>query len=366
MDIGANNFQFMLDAPEKPAQTYRYPKTAELHLDSLDRYNENDLPGIVGVNTVTTNPNFLKLFGPIIGSASDNATNNCLIQTKRNLIYGYMSRVALTQFNLNYRVPTVVAGVNDQFAVTTGGANPITAAIPQGYYNITTLAAAFQTALRTITGLSTATVTAPTSQSTTSPFASPITTGFSITSPIPMAFVYGFTNANENAQVRVARANRLLGINRAGAGYTPDVNATAVPSPFNTSIALYTSVTLGIPNFLQTDYVDIVSQALTNYKDTKDANSSISSPGSVIGRIWLTEYPLSGQATNNSGWPQNGMWGMSPMSFVKTWQNPNWSQWSPNQAINTVDITLLDMWGRPLFWSSTFNTEWSATVTVTE
>jgi len=366
MDVGASNFRFNLDDPEKPAQTYRYPKTAELHLDSLDRYQVADLPGIVGVPTITTDQNFLKLFGPIIASVNDNATNNCLIQTKRNLIYGYMSRVALTQFNLNYRVPTVVAGVNDQFSVTTGGASPIGASIPQGYYNITTLAAAFQAALRTITGLSTATVTAPTSQSTTSPFASPITTGFSIVSPIPMAFVYGFTNANDNAQVRVAKTNRLLGINRAGAGYTPDVNVAPVPAPFNTSITLWTTATLGIPNFLQTDYVDIVSQALTNYKDTKDANSSIGSPGSVMGRVWLTEYPLSGQATSNSGWPQNGMWGMSPMYFTKTWQSPNWSQWSPNQAINSVDVTLLDMWGRPLFWSSTYPTEWSATVTVTE
>jgi hypothetical protein len=60
------------------------------------------------------------------------------------------------------------------------------------------------------------------------------------------------------------------------------------------------------------------------------------------------------------------MWGMSPMNFTKTWDNPNWSQWSPNAAINTVDITLLDMWGQPLYWSDTYNTEWSATVTVTE
>jgi hypothetical protein len=122
---------------------------------------------------------------------------------------------------------------------------------------------------------------------------------------------------------------------------------------------------MGPPNFRQTDYVDIVSQALTNYKDTKDGNSSIASPGSVIGRIWLTEYPLSGQAAG-LGWPQDGMWGMSPMNFTKTWQSPNWSQWSPNAAINTVDITLLDMWGQPLYWSDTYPTEWSATLTVSE
>ena len=364
MDVGASNFRFTLDDPEKSALTYRYPKTAELHLDSLDRYVAADLPGIVGT-TVTTDQNFLKLFGPIIAAPTDNATNNCLIQTKRNLIYGYMSRVALTQFNLNYRVPTVVAGVNDLVAITIGGANPVAGQIPQGYYNLTTLAAALQTLLRTSTGNGALTVTAPTSQVSTSPLTA-ITTGFTIASPgVPMAFVYGVTNATNTTQVRIAKANRLIGVNRPGAGYS-DSTAGAIPAPFNSSITLWTTATLGVPNFLQTDYVDIVSQALTNYKDTKDANSSIGSPGSVIGRVWLTEYPLSGQATTNIGWPQNGMWGMSPMSFTKTWANPNWSQWSPNQAINSVDVTLLDMWGVPLYWTSTYNTEWNATVTVTE
>jgi len=366
MDVGSNNFQFMLDAPEKPAKTYRYPKTAELHLDSLDRYSVADFPGIVGLPLISTDQNFLKLFGPIVASASDNATNNCLIQTKRNLIYGYMSRVALTQFNLNYKVPTVVAGVNDLVSITIGGANPVAAQLPQGYYNVSTLAAALQALLRTSTGNGSLTVIAPTSQASASPLTA-ITTGFTISSPgTPMAFVYGVTNATDTTQVRIAKANRLIGVNRAGAGYSPDINVAPVPAPFNTSITLWTTATLGIPNFLQTDYVDIVSQALTNYKDTKDANSSISSPSSVIGRVYLTEYPLSSQAASNLGWPQNGMWGMSPMYFTKTWQSPNWSQWSPNQAVNNVDITLLDMWGKPLYWSSTYPTEWSATVTVTE
>jgi hypothetical protein len=110
--------------------------------------------------------------------------------------------------------------------------------------------------------------------------------------------------------------------------------------------------------------VDIVSQALTNYKDTKDANSSIQSPGSVLGRIWLNESWVNNQTASN-GYPDPNLLGTAPLAITKTWINPNWSQWSPNQAINTVDITLLDMWGNPLYWTATSPTEWSATLTVT-
>ena len=367
MDVGADNFRFELDDPEKKARTIRYPKTAELHLDSLDRYVQGNIPATYGIATISDEQNFLKLIGPILASATTNATNNCRIQTKRNLIYGYMCRVALTQFNLSFKVPTIVTGYNDLCAViATGSGLPQLITIPQGFYNLTTLAAQLQTSLRTIVALSAATVVAPTSQVTAAPLTS-ITTGFTVTANggSTMQFVYGFLNASKAQQLQVARFNRLIGVNRAGAGYTPDVNLAPAPSPYNSTAVPWASATLGIPNFRYTDYVDIVSQSLTNYKDTKDANSAINSPGSVMGRIWLTEYPLSSQAVNN-GYPQDGMWGMGPMTFTKTWNTPMWAQWSPNQAINTVDITLLDQFGMPLPWSSTYPTEWSCSLQVTE
>jgi hypothetical protein len=372
MDVGASNFQFTLDNPEKPARTIRYPKTAELHLDSLDRYNAANVIAASGIPTISTNPNYTKLWGTIVASSNTNSTNNCLIQTKRNLIYGYMSRIALTQFSLQYNVPTIVAGYNDLMLVNAGGLY-FSYTMPQGYYNLTTLAAAIQVGLRTMTGggLGTATVVAPTSQTSASPLTS-VSTGFFVTAgaPATMFFAYagnpGGIDTNDAQDLRIARFNRLIGVNRAGAGYGAIPDTTAVPSPFDASQVRWATATLGTPNFRYTDYVDIVSQALTNYKDTKDANSAILSPGSVIGRIWLTEYPMQSHATGTLGWAQDGLWNMGPLSFVKNWSNPNWSQWSPNSAINSVDISLLDMFGVPLPWNSTYNTEWQATVTVTE
>jgi hypothetical protein len=345
MDVGSDNFRFTLDDPEKKAVTTRYPKTAELHLDSLDRYQVNDVT-VAAVNTSSPDQNTAKLFGPTFAQVSESSTNNCQIQTKRNLLYGYMSRVALTQFNLNYNVPTVVTGYNDKFSLILNS-TPYYYVIPQNYYTATTLAATIQGLIRASAGnpVPGATVSSPTSNTTV--ITSVVNSGFTFATGNPaitFTFNPGVTGQSVADANNYGRVWRMLGVYE------------QVP---------FVSVRLGIPNLKPTDYVDIVSQALTNYKDTKDANSSVQSPGSVLGRIWLTESFVNNQ-TASGGYPDPNLLGVAPLSMTKNWISPNWSQWSPNTSINTVDITLLDMWGNPLYWSPTYQTEWSATLTVTE
>jgi hypothetical protein len=347
MDVGSDNFRFTLDDPEAKPITTRYPKTAELHLDSLDRYTLADVP-VVAAQISSPDQNTAKYYAPVFAPNTESSTNNCLIQTRRNLLYGYFSRVALTQFNLNYNVPTIVTGYNDQFALAIGaGAGTIfTYTIPQGYYTVNTLAQALITILRATptNPIPSATVTPPSSQRTTAPTS--LQTGFIFTSgdATLIQFVPGTPSQNGTTANNYGRVWRMLGVNS------------------QTQAAV---LTLGVPNLRPTDYVDIVSNSLTNYKDTKDGNSSIQSPGSVLGRVWLNECGINNQATGN-GYGDPNLLGVSPLTITKNWYNPNWSQWSPNQAINSVDITLLDMWGNPLFWSPTYQTEWSATLTVTE
>jgi hypothetical protein len=166
------------------------------------------------------------------------------------------------------------------------------------------------------------------------------------------------TGVSEATQLQRLRCLRTLGFSRLLLGY-PNVNTGAQTSGAPT---YYIQEVGAAPNLLPTDYVDIVSTALTNYKDAKDANSSVSSPGAVIGRIWLTEGAVN--VSYDPVDPSNV--GDSPLTVTKTWSNPNWSQWSPNQTINAVDIRLIDMYGDTLNWSSANQTEWSATLTLTE
>jgi hypothetical protein len=159
----------------------------------------------------------------------------------------------------------------------------------------------------------------------------------------------------------------MAGITRPLLGYPPDINTGGQP---NVAPTLWTNGLIGAPvNLLPTDYVDIVSSALSNYKDAKDGNSTVASPASVIGRVWLTEnFTASASFSTGPIVPAfDGTYlGSSPITLVKKWLNPNWSQWSPNQTVNTVDITLLDMWGQQIMWTSSYATEWSCTLTLTE
>jgi hypothetical protein len=390
MDVGSENFRFTLDDPEKMARTIRTPMTSELHLDSLDRYlpsmmkNFQDINNIVaGLNVQASEQTLAKIAGPIFQPSTQSSTNNCLIQTKRNLLYGYFSRVALTQMYLNYNVPTVVTGYNDhmivlvnQGAATSSG--DIT--LRQGYYTVASLAVELQRAIRAATFTGTAnptptdwataiTVTAPQNNQTAAGLpADPATIGYTFSSAgaisaLTFCFYFPGTNVtqiNNELKDGLARTYRLIGINRALFGYTPEFHTGSETR----NQVTYTTATGGVPNLRPTDYIDVVSKTLSNYKSNKDENSALQAPSCVLGRIWLTEGQSAMSIAN--GYPESSYQGTTPYSFTKTWVNPNWSQWSPNQAVSSVDITLLDMWGNPLFWSSTYQTEWSATITATQ
>ena len=362
MDVGSTNFRFDLDTKNglmSETHAYRAPKTTELHLDSLDRY----LPGMLVSNSIFTNfpnQNVAKLAGPLLLNSSLSGTN-VVIQAARPLVYGYFGRVALTQFCLKYQQPTIRTGYNDVFsiALATSAAGPVFASahitIPEGYYTLLDLAAELQVQLRASNpAMNASTVTAPGGVGNAKGDGFLVNTGSAF---VFLAVVLA-TGVSEATQLQRLRCLRTLGFTRPMLGY-PDLNTGAQTSGAPT---YYLSASGSAPNLLPTDYVDIVSTALTNYKDAKDANSSVGSPGAVIARIWLTEGTV-----NQSSTPEDPLYvGSAPLTVTKTWSNPNWSQWSPNQTINAVDIQLLDMYGDTLNWSSTNATEWSATLTLTE
>ena len=362
MDVGATNFRFDLDTKnglKAETGTYRTPATTELHLDSLDRY----LSSMLTTNAIFTNfpsQNVAKLAGPLLLNTSLSGTN-MIIQSARPLVYGYFGRIALTQFCLKYMQPTIRTGYNDVFsiALATSASGPVFASanitIPEGYYSLTQLAAQLQVQLRASNAaMNAATVIAPRDTGNTNGDGFLVNTGSGF---VFMAVVLA-TGVSEATQLQRLRCLRTLGFTRPMLGY-PNINTTGQTSGVPT---YYLIASGSAPNLLPTDYVDIVSTALTNYKDAKDANSSVSSPGAVMGRIWLTEG-----AVNVSYDPADAAnVGDSPLTVTKTWSNPNWCQWSPNQTINAIDIRLLDMYGETLDWSSVNATEWSATLTLTE
>ena len=359
MNVGSDNFRFTLDDPEAKAVTVRQPKTAELHIDSLDRYATGDTTS-AGVPAGTPSV-LLKLGGHMFISTADNAAN-CKIVAQRNLLYGYFSRIAPTQFQLFYRVPTVVSNVNDTLSWTDSPDNITftnhTAVLPFGYHNIVTLGAAISAAMiaASPTNLATLVITPPTNQTSTITGTTVIQAGyrFTLTGGATMYFNPFVAGSTVENQTNYLKNLWLIGGSKGLTG----TSSPGAPIPWATVLG-------SSPNMVATQYVDIVSSSLSNYKDSKDGNTDAAGTTNVIGRVYMTEYPVSTQTANN-GFPQDGLWGMNTMSFTKTWTNPNWSQYSPNQAISSIDISLLDQWGLPLFWSSVYCTEFQMTLTCTE
>tara|TARA_R110000868_G_scaffold301697_1_gene562127 strand:- start:1305 stop:2393 length:1089 start_codon:yes stop_codon:yes gene_type:complete len=362
MDVGADNFRFDLDTKnglKKDAQTSRYPATAELHIDSLDRY----LPNMLTPNTLlapfNTDTLVAKLAGPIYLPTSLNGVD-VNINNGRSLINGYFGRVALTQFMLKRNIPTVRTGVNDvlTIVIASSAAGPVIATanitLDEGYYTINELAIDLQNKIQAVGG----------------PFVQAfVLAPFAVGNNRGSGFLFGTGNpANFMAislppgltrqqTLQRLRCFRLLGIDRELLGF-PNVNL----SPALATPTYYLQGAGAAPNLLGTDYVDIVSSDLTNYKDAKDANSSLGSPGAVLARVWMVESTI-----NNSNDPADLLnMGSRPFTIIKTWTNPNWCQWSPNQTLNTLDIRLIDMFGNGLFWTNGAPTEWSGTLTFTE
>ena len=359
MDVGSTNFRFDLDTKnglKADPQTYRYPSTTELRLDSLDRY----LPSEFATNTTFapyTSQMVAKLAGPNYLPTSE-SSSAVRFEPGRNLIYGYFGRVALTQFFMRRDLPTVRTNVNDvlriQVAASAVGpiVNTFDITIPEGYYTTAELATNIQTSLVN-NGLNLAFVLAPYETGNDN------NSGFRFGTGNPAIFM-AITIQPGLSEVQMQnrlRTFRLLGINRSLLGYPTLNNSAALATP-----TYYIEAAGSAPNLLTTDYIDIVSKTLTSYKDAKDAVTSIANPTSVLGRVWLVE-----SATNNSNDPESLLnIGSRPITVVKTWTHPNWCQWSPNQTITSLDIGLVDQYGYAIAWNGVNGTEWSATLTFTE
>jgi len=363
MDVGDNSFRFTLDDPEKAAKTIREPKSTELHVSSLDRFVK-PFASIVGAPQAQEWAQIAYFLTPYSPSS------DCIIQTKRALLYGYFSRLALTEFQLKWKVPTIVTGVNDFLNIVVwpgnveANATYIQLTIPQGFYTPQSLAAYLQTTIQALGGSAAAyTVTPPAGQTST------ITSGV-----VPSGFTFATNNSDTWAfpstgasiptltvaqRLSAAKFGRLLGVGREASGYAIEISQ--VPTAFQPTVSFKTYA----PNWLPTDFIDIVSKSLTNYKDSKDTNTTVQAPLGVIGRVYLTDFSTPQAAVGNN--IANGLtYGTFPFTFTKKWYSPNWSLWSPNQSLDKIDIQLLDMWGQPLYWNSEYNTEWQMTILATE
>ena len=373
MDVGNRDFRFQYAPPvdggyaTKEARTYREPACAELHINTLDRYTStNAWYGFT--QAAGKNQPISQLSGQMnsaqsgfesFGNTGSSSGTNCNISSNENLIDGYFKRLAVTEFQLQYCVPTVMTGYNDYFylLVYTSFYQVVRVGpIAQGFYTQATLATAYQTAMQTA-------ITAVSPGSTCSFVTS--STGFLFTmggTPItaqPYAFqttIAGQPTAQSDLIVHWS-ACRMLGMNRACYGFTNLQTPPGDPNAF-TGISTWTTSSC---NLMPTDYIDVVSSTLTRFKKAKDTNTTDAAPQNVLMRIYFPQD--NNTIVPGSNAPTSGSYNFF---YVKQYAHPNWCEWSAASDIFNIDIKLLDMWGNQLFWSAEYPTELAFTLLLSE
>lgn len=341
MDVGNANFRFTHlgkhGQEEKDAKPIREPAQAELVISSLDRFHDRPGGAVPYTQQATT-----QLLGSILGAYSP--ANDFTVAVPRNLLYGYFHRLTPTQIQVQYRLPTVLAGYNDQFILAKNGPAGTVAiiTIPQGYYTPASLGTALQTAIRA----SPAGTAGYTVNFTT------LTGGFLFatnTADTTCLLIPNFPpNVATEAQAQVyLKAAKLLGAGKEAYGVQGENSNTINPQ---TSFNTYS------PSFMLTDWIDIVSHKLSKFKRVKDNASTDAGLQDVIARVYMNAPNTRNPATAV----------VTPVNITVDFFTPNSCRWSVEEALQDIDFSLYDCYGNLLPWTTNYNTEFQMTLLASE
>lgn len=251
--------------------------------------------------------------------------NNFIITSPGSLIYGYISRIIVSQIQLQYNIPTVNLALNDTLYIADHATRTIqTVIIPHGFYYPDELAAALQVLIRNI-GATWANMNVTFVPRDGFHFvdATPVT---------PLDFYFpSFLDLETNAPflnskqiITALKTYRLLGIT--------NVNAyNAIPSSVQISVVY--------PIFLYTPYIDFYSDTLTNYQSIKDTSTSVNSPKGLIARVYL-----SGTGNLQTTGSTSAL-GTASFIFTADLNTPKVIEWTPDVTVTAIDIQLRDCYG---------------------
>ena len=328
-----------MDAAEHPGKPQRPPASAHLLIDSLDRYENS--------NFGSNNQN-ITLLSALAGA--DPTASNFTISRNQPLLYGYFTRVAITQVQMEYNIPSVLEQFNNTLYIQyTQGANvnvPITVTLSAGWYNNVELADELQTQIRA--ALAAAGVT---NNGFTVTFGRP---NYTFTFDTNNADLFGFTvvpTANVVNQTLYLKTLQLIGIT------TTQTLPSIVSAPTVSTITANRA-----PRLLFTQYVDIISRNLTKYQRVKDTDTAaVNNKSFIIARVYLVP-PNTAAFVDASG---NSL-GSRPFTICVDYNTPKHIKWSPNEAIHELDFQLLDEYGDELPWDTFYPTEFQLTMLATE
>lgn len=297
---------------ENPGQAIRMPATALLTVDTADQ-RQTDADNYI---VQPYNPNVV------------------YINKQKNLIEGYFTRIALTEINLNWNTPNVIAAqpwanntLTLQLGANIGPGVPTdskTISISENFYSPKLLADAVQTALNAGSGT----------------FGS--TTWRVLYSDRFNSFQ--IQNVSGTIPFRVFVNNR---------GAKDDLcnlmGLSGAPSSFNLVL------NGGFAPMCYTPYIDIISNQLTKKQNIRDAGTSAVTGNALLNRVYLNQDGFNIRYDNSTVAPpqvvDTNILGCQPFTYHQEFRSPKQIYWDTKEFINVIDIELRDYKGRVLYSS---------------
>jgi hypothetical protein len=296
----------------KDVQVIRQPSFTGLYVDSMDRYAK----------------------GYPSDTSQLTSSSQWTLQSRQYVLNGYFHRLALTQIQFFYNLPTIITGYNDTVAIGSDDGTSLLGyiTIPQGWYTCDTLASTLSTLFDVIVTGGTVAANPNTGALT---FTAP--TDFSILPP-DSALVTSYSQV-------IAQTYQTTGIIPGGATGSYSISGT-------------------IPTMLPTRFVDVGSKYLTKSQRVKDASTLITGQTTnILCRVYIfppftrTPWP----PTTNSGVDVD-----TPTCISLDFGSGKQLAWNEDEIISNFDIFLTDEYGSLLPWSPDYGCEYSFVLTASE
>lgn len=307
-------------APMETGTAIRYPSTALLCINSADA----------------------EIFNKVSGERLDNNyPNRVYINNGKPLMFGYMTRVALTEVNMQWATPnvnsnnnTITIAVNN---LTVPGTQTLRSTIPTGWYKPTELASALETVLNTDWATF---LHAGVGQEPWSVTVDPKTLAITINALTPAApgdfddfafYIVPSNQKNIGLPVLALDLTDMLGL-----------------TPSQIAADYWTSITGGYASYQYTPFVDIVSNLLTKNQNVADGDTTKQVVSSKLARLYLSNEDIVNVTEDN-------IIGTRPFVFRREFKMPKQIQWNTTENVDVIDISVLDYKGNPIYISPIFS-----------
>lgn len=317
-------------APVEHGTPIRMPSTALLCVDSADAYKfDSD-----GYRIDTNTPASIQ------------------INKQSPLLFGYMTRISLTEINLQWATPNV----NERNKTLTIGIETSTGvfkgyyrvALTQSFYTPDELAASLETALENLTISGDSVAWSVTYNSRASFFE------INIGAASPSGTTYYFSIAPPGKTYTIV--DTATDASPTGDVYTGLVNddltyMMGLTPPSDSNILYYDSITGGYASCQYTPYIDIVSNILTKNQNVRDNDTTLRNGQAKLARVYLSQPGCNNQFDiDDAGVATKcNIVGVRPCVIHREFVTPKVIQWNTTENVDIIDLQILDRLGFPIY-----------------